>query len=148
MCSLFLKAIFLTFILLHCSWCSCRVAAAERLPVLHHSADYISFPLRSLGLLWYIWECTLEGISSVAYLIIAYEVNKTDSHFLICSVFSKAIFSTFIINIYMLSTGTSRNKFSIHWHRTQEDSALLIRKCYTINGSLQVNLRSSFERTW
>ena len=26
----------------------------ERLPVHHHSADYISFPLRSLGPLWYI----------------------------------------------------------------------------------------------
>ena len=51
-CSLFPKAIFLTFILLHCSWYKCRVAAVERLPVLYHSADYISFPLGSLGPLW------------------------------------------------------------------------------------------------
>ena len=39
----------LTFILLHCIWYQCRVAAVERLPVLYHSADYISFPLGSLG---------------------------------------------------------------------------------------------------
>ena len=31
-----------------------RVAAVERLPVHHHSADYISFPLGSLGPLWYV----------------------------------------------------------------------------------------------
>ena len=29
-------------------------AAVERLPVLYHSADYISFPLESLGPLWNI----------------------------------------------------------------------------------------------
>ena len=46
-CSLFPKAIFLTFILLHCSWCQCPVATVERLPVHHHSADCISFPLGS-----------------------------------------------------------------------------------------------------
>ena len=33
---------------------SCRLTAVERLPVLHHSADCISFPLRSLGPLWYL----------------------------------------------------------------------------------------------
>ena len=53
-CSLIPKAIFLTFILLHCSLCYYRVAAVERLPVLHHSADCILFPLGSLGPLWYI----------------------------------------------------------------------------------------------
>ena len=52
-CSLFPKAIFLTFISLHRSWC-CRVAAVERLPVHHLSADCISFPLGSLNLLWYL----------------------------------------------------------------------------------------------
>ena len=36
---------------LHCSWYLCRVAAVERLPVLYDSADYISFPLGSLGLI-------------------------------------------------------------------------------------------------
>ena len=51
-CSLFPKAMFFTFILLHCSWYWCRVAAVERLPVLYHSADYISLPLGSLGPLW------------------------------------------------------------------------------------------------
>ena len=35
---------------------SARVAAVKRLPVLHYSADYIAFPLGSLGLLWYIWK--------------------------------------------------------------------------------------------
>ena len=43
LCSLFPKAIFFTFILLHCSWYYCRVTAVERLPVLYHSADYIHF---------------------------------------------------------------------------------------------------------
>ena len=47
-CSLFPKAIFSTFILLHCSWYKCHVAAVERLPVLYHSADYISF-------FWHHW---------------------------------------------------------------------------------------------
>ena len=32
------------------------MAAVERLPVLYHSADYISFPLGSLDPLWYIWR--------------------------------------------------------------------------------------------
>ena len=32
------------------------MAAVERLPILYHSADYISFPLGSLGPLWYIWK--------------------------------------------------------------------------------------------
>ena len=54
-----------------------ELAAVERLPVLYHSADYISFPLGSLGLLW-IFEkgvllmYTLEGVSSVAKFITAY----------------------------------------------------------------------------
>ena len=30
--------------------------AVERLPVLHHSADYITLPLRSLGPSWYLWK--------------------------------------------------------------------------------------------
>ena len=41
---------FFPFILLHYN----RVAAVERLPVHHHSADYISFPFGSLDPLWYI----------------------------------------------------------------------------------------------
>ena len=54
------------------------MAAVERLPVHHHSADYISFPLGSLAycgifengvLLMY----TLEGVSSVANFITAYK---------------------------------------------------------------------------
>ena len=53
----------------------------ERLPVLYHSADYISFPLGSLGtfgifengvLLMY----TLQGVSSVANFITAYEESQ------------------------------------------------------------------------
>ena len=57
------------------------MAVEERLPVLHHSADYISFPLGSLvhcdileygGLLMY----TLEGVSSVANFITVYEESK------------------------------------------------------------------------
>ena len=40
----------------------------------------------------------LEGVSSVANFITAYEGSQynRDSHFLICSVFPKAIFLTFI----------------------------------------------------
>ena len=49
LCSLLPKTIFLTFILQHCTWCKCRVAAVERLPVHHHSAYYISFRLGSFG---------------------------------------------------------------------------------------------------
>ena len=57
------------------------MAAVERLPVLYHSADYISF-------LWDHWaHCgifenrvlfmyTLEGISSVADFITAYEESQ------------------------------------------------------------------------
>ena len=56
------------------------MAAVERLPVHHHSTDYISFPLGSLGssvfengvLLMY----TLEGVNSVANFIIAYEESQ------------------------------------------------------------------------
>ena len=48
-CSLFPKQIFLTFVLLHCSRCYCRVAAIDRRPVYHHSAESISFCLGSLG---------------------------------------------------------------------------------------------------
>ena len=53
------------------------MAAVERLPVHHHGADYISFPLGSLGycvvfengvLLMY----TLKGLSSVANFSAAY----------------------------------------------------------------------------
>ena len=81
MCSLFLKAIFLTFILLHCSSCQYRVTAIERLPVLHHSEGYISF-------LWDHWVYfvifengvllmyTLEGVNSVAHFITAYEESQ------------------------------------------------------------------------
>ena len=57
------------------------MAAVERLPVLHHSADYISF-------LWDHWaHCgifenvfllmyTLEGLSSGANFITAYEESQ------------------------------------------------------------------------
>ena len=51
--------------------------AVEPLPVLHHSADYISFPLESLGLLS-IFEnrvllmYMLEGVSGVANFVTAY----------------------------------------------------------------------------
>ena len=54
------------------------MAAIERLPLLHHSADYISFPLVHWAhcsiltngvLLMY----TLEGVNSVANGITAYE---------------------------------------------------------------------------
>ena len=57
------------------------MAAVERLPVLQHSADYISFPLGSFGLLWYLGNgvllmYTLEGVSSVANFIAAYEESQ------------------------------------------------------------------------
>ena len=53
------------------------MAAVERLPVHHHSADYMSFPMGSLDcgifengiLLMY----TLDGVSTVANFITAYE---------------------------------------------------------------------------
>ena len=61
--SLFPIATFLTFILLHCSWCQCHEAAIEHLQVLQHSGDYISFPLLVKGL------------------------NITGSRFLFCNVF-------------------------------------------------------------
>ena len=57
------------------------MAAVERLPVHHHSADYISFPLGHWAhcgifengvLLMY----TLEGVSSVANFITAYEESQ------------------------------------------------------------------------
>ena len=72
------------------------MAAVERLPVLYHSADYISFPLESLGLSscgifenGVLLMYTLEGVSSIANFIIGYEESQQnrDSHFLICSVF-------------------------------------------------------------
>ena len=49
----------------------------ERLPVHHHSADYISLPLGSLGP-WYIWKWSsaLEGVSTVANFITAYEESQ------------------------------------------------------------------------
>ena len=57
------------------------VAAVERFPVHYHSADYILFPLGSLGLLWYIekWSSahyTLEGVSSFANVITTYEESQ------------------------------------------------------------------------
>ena len=82
------------------------MAAVERFPVLYHSADYISFPLGHWAhcgifengvLLLY----TLEGISSVANFITAYEeFNKTETPIslsVVCSLFPKAIFLTFIL---------------------------------------------------
>ena len=57
------------------------MAAIDRLPVLFHSADYISFRFGSLGhcgifengvLLLY----TLKGVSSVAKFITAYEESQ------------------------------------------------------------------------
>ena len=57
------------------------MAAVERLPVLYHSADYISFPLGSLAhygtfengvLLMY----TLKGVSNVANFITGYEKSQ------------------------------------------------------------------------
>ena len=57
------------------------MAAVERLPVLYHSADYISFLLDHWAhcgifengvLLMY----TLEGVSSVANFITAYEESQ------------------------------------------------------------------------
>ena len=59
----------------------CRVAAVERLPVLYNSADYISFPLGSLRPLWnfengVLLMYTLEGVSSVANFITAYEKSQ------------------------------------------------------------------------
>ena len=82
LCSLFPKVILSIFILLHCSWCSCRVAAIKRIPVHRHSADYICH------FLWDYWaHCrvfengvllmyTLEGVSSVANFITAYEESQ------------------------------------------------------------------------
>ena len=43
--SLFPREIFQTFILLHCSWCKCRVAS-ERLPAHHHNT----------GLYFLLWD--------------------------------------------------------------------------------------------
>ena len=70
------------------------MAAVERLPVHHHSADYISFVwdhwahcgiFENGGLLMY----TLGGVSSIANFITAYEESQLnrDSHFLIRGVF-------------------------------------------------------------
>ena len=82
------------------------MAAVEHLPVLYHSADYISFP-------WNHWaHCiifenevllmyTIEGVSIVANFATAYEgLNKTETPIflpVVCSLFPKAIFFTFII---------------------------------------------------
>ena len=65
------------------------MAAVERIPVHHHGAAYISFPLGSLGPLWYLPSSvymsrtplvllmyTLEGVSSVAIFITAYEESR------------------------------------------------------------------------
>ena len=54
------------------------MAAVERLPVLYHSADYIV----SFGIVWPIMVhlkmefCSLEGVSSVANFITAYEESQ------------------------------------------------------------------------
>ena len=40
---MFPRAIVLTFSLLHCTWCECRVAAVECIPVHHHSAIFLTF---------------------------------------------------------------------------------------------------------
>ena len=57
------------------------MAAVEHLPVLYHSADYISFPLDH----WSHWDIfengvllmyMLEGVSSVANFITAYEESQ------------------------------------------------------------------------
>ena len=53
----------------------------ECLPVLYHSTDYISFPLGSLGPLWTFEDGVLlmyilEGVSSVANFITAYEESQ------------------------------------------------------------------------
>ena len=54
LCSLFPKAIFYDVYFTTLQLMSVRVPAVECLPVLPHSADYISFPLGPLSPLWYI----------------------------------------------------------------------------------------------
>ena len=55
--------------------------AVKRLPVLHHSADYIFISFRIIGPL-YIFEngvlliCKLEGVGSVANFITAYKESQ------------------------------------------------------------------------
>ena len=88
------------------------MAAVERLPVLHHSAElYFHF-------LWDHWAhygifengvllmYTLEGVSSVANFITAYEESQQtrDSRFLsvMCSLFPKAIFYIFSPSFYCI----------------------------------------------
>ena len=91
------------------------MAVVERLPVLHHSADYIFISFRIVGpivvsLKMAFCSCTLytlEGVSSIANLLLMYyyvlllmkKLNKTDTPILfsvVCSLFPKAIFFTFI----------------------------------------------------
>ena len=57
------------------------MAAVERLPVLYHGADYVSFPLGSLGPFGVsengvLFMYTPEGVSSVANFITAYEESQ------------------------------------------------------------------------
>ena len=72
---------FFTFILLHCRWGKCRVAAVKRLPILHHSANYTFISLGITGsvmvsLKMEFCSYTLESVNSVANSITAYEESQ------------------------------------------------------------------------
>ena len=55
-CSLFPKAILFDFYFIQLYLVLCRVAAVKSLPVHHHSAGYILFPLGSLSPTWLFWK--------------------------------------------------------------------------------------------
>ena len=109
-CVLCFQRQFLTFILLHCSWCLCRVTVVERLLVLYHSADYISFPLELLGPLWNLWKWSSAHVYArgrkqcciLHYCLRSVSIKPTPIFLsVVCSPFPKAIFLTFICFIVL-----------------------------------------------
>ena len=105
MYSLFPKAIFFTFILLYCSWCKCRVAAVKRLPVLHHSADYIfnSFGITGPIVVSFKW--------SSAHVYAKERKQCCKLHYCLSRVSIKQRLPFSICNVFFVSKG---NLFDFH----------------------------------
>ena len=83
----------------------CRVVGVKSLPVHHHSASYILFPLGSLSPSWLFWKSkplkpVLEGVRSLENYSVAHEETQSnrisdfcDSVCVLC--FQKQSFCTF-----------------------------------------------------
>ena len=99
--------------------------AVERLPVHHHSADYISFPLGSLGPLWYIWKWSSAHVYSRGrkQCCKLYYCLWRVSHFLIRSVFLVSkdnLFDVYYIFVFIFRKTKAISYMRLVWYSNCE----------------------------